>query len=229
MNRIVSLLWLRRIHQFQPDQNKTSRLSLLPMHTINRLPISSTPGPRLWWWTISLHGPFPRTREGLECLSRRIVRLKTRSDHLATLETALPSTSARRGMVSRHQNCGSDAIINAMHMNCVDQAPSIGAKYAALILRVNASTLECMPQECQHTGTGTFIDNLDHHRTIHAPDSLVFIPRKMVHEPTSMGNDVLVPIGDDPLAANRFPPSPVHMDETLAFATSYAFEGTYNA
>ncbi len=132
-------------------------------------------------------------------------------------------------MVSRHQNCGSDAIINATHMNCIDQAPSIGEKYATLILQVNASTLECMPQECQRTGTGTFIDNLDHHRMIHAPDSLVFIPRKMVHKPTSMGNDVLVPIGDDLLVANRFPPSPVHMGETLALATSYAFEGTYNA
>jgi len=86
-----------------------------------------------------------------------------------------------------------------------------------------------MPQECQCTGTGTFIDNLDHHRTIHAPDSSVFIPRKTVHEPTSMGNDVLIPIGDDPLVANRFPPSPVHTGETLALATSYAFEGTYNA
>src|SRR5258707_13335658 len=104
------------------------------MHMINQLPISSTPRPRLWWWTISLHGPFPCTQEGLECLSQCIVQLKTHSDHLATLETALPSMSACHGMVSRHQNCGSDAIINAMHMNCIDWAPSIGAKYAVLIL-----------------------------------------------------------------------------------------------
>src|SRR5258708_550609 len=118
--------------------------------------------------------------------------------------------SAHHGMVSKHQNCGSDAIINATHMNCIDRAPSIGAKYAALILRVNnASALGCMPQECQRTGTATFIDILDHHRTIHAPDSSVFIPRKTAHKPTSMGNDVLVPIGDDLLVANRFPLSPV--------------------
>src|SRR5258708_28173022 len=125
---------------------------------------------------------------------------QTRSDHLATSDTDLQclsrqsseflttlfiDASTRHRKESGHQNCGSDAIMDAAH----GPPSSVGAKCAPLVLRVNDTSASSgvLPKHriaCCHALNAT----VDHNKLHCSPCSHCFISMKLTGASTPAGD-----------------------------------------